>query len=68
MPAYNQVISNDIHSIKINGLSAVFSITEVVLETYQKQLVHKRVKDLTIENNFSGTRKEEDLENFVQGK
>jgi phosphate transport system substrate-binding protein len=27
-----------------------------VLKIYKKQLVHKQVKDLSIENNFSGTR------------
>lgn len=48
--------SNDVQIIKTDGSSEVLSITEVKLETYQKQPVHKRVKDLIIENNFSGTR------------
>ncbi|ACK67269.1 phosphate binding protein [Rippkaea orientalis PCC 8801] len=55
LPACSQVSSNDIKPIKVDGSSTVYPITQAVLKAYQQQPAWKQVKDLSIEDNFSGT-------------
>ncbi len=55
MPACSQVTSKDIQPIKIDGSSTVEPITQAVLKAYGEQPENKQIKNLTVEDDFSGT-------------